>query len=296
MTGILVVDKPKDFTSFDVIAKLRSMLRQRKLGHGGTLDPMATGVLPVFVGGATKAADLLPNTDKRYTAAVRLGVRTDTGDISGTVVETCAPCAESRLREVLPAFLGPQQQIPPMYSAVKVDGKRLYELARQGREVVRKARDIRVDGIDLLSFDESAGSFVLDVRCGKGTYIRTLAEDIAAAAGSCATLTALRRTESAGFTASMARTLDDIQSLCDEGDAARILLSVDSAFTGYSPVALDKELARLYLHGVVFDCRRLAQQPAENEPLRVYSGAVFLGLARCENGRFIKMKQFYTED
>lgn len=294
-TGILIVDKPAGFTSFDVIAKLRGMLGQRKLGHGGTLDPMATGVLPVFVGGATKAVDLLPDTTKRYTATVQLGLRTDTGDITGAEVENCPPCTQQQLCAVLPRFMGKQQQLPPMYSAVKVGGKRLYELARQGREVERKPRDIHVHGMELLDFDENTHRFVLDVRCEKGTYVRTLAEDIAVAAGSCGTLYALRRTESGGFTQSMARTLDEIQQDCDAGTVDSILLPVDSAFTAYEGIELDDQLARLYLNGVVFDCNRMKEQFPQDAIIRVYRGVTFLGLARCAARGLVKVKQFYIE-
>lgn len=294
--GILVVDKPADFTSFDVVAKLRGILGQRKLGHGGTLDPMATGVLPIFAGTATKAMDLMPDTDKRYVATVQLGCRTDTGDITGQETETATPCTEVAIRAALPAFLGRQQQVPPMYSAVKVGGKRLYELARQGKEIERAPRDIEIYEIKLLSFDAAEARFVMEVFCSKGTYIRTLAEDLAAAADSCATLYALRRTRSGPFGDNMTRTLDEIQEVRDAGRLESILLPVDSAFTGYESVALDEALARLYLNGVAFDCARTGQFVPQDAVLRVYRGVQFLGLARCDGGTIKKVKQFYFEE
>ena len=183
MQGILIVDKPMDWTSFDVVAKLRGVLGTRKLGHSGTLDPMATGVLPVFCGGASKAVDLQLNHDKSYRAVLKLGARTDTGDITGTVLETAPVTAgEAELLAVLPQFVGPQMQVPPMYSAVKVGGQPLYKLAREGVTVERKARPIEIYSITY-GGSPAENEYVLDVKCSKGTYIRTLLEDIAAAMG-----------------------------------------------------------------------------------------------------------------
>ncbi|MEG2259483.1 MAG: tRNA pseudouridine(55) synthase TruB, partial [Oscillospiraceae bacterium] len=193
MNGILIVDKPGGFTSFDVIAKLRGVLNERRIGHGGTLDPMATGVLPVFVGIATRAADLLPNEKKRYTATVRMGIRTDTADVTGRIIEQ-NDCVATRvqLESATRSLTGAISQIPPMYSAIQVDGKRLYDLARQGKTVERQARKIEIYKIEILDFNEFKREFTIDVICSKGTYIRTLAEDIASAAGCIAALSALR--------------------------------------------------------------------------------------------------------
>ena len=183
MQGILIVDKPMDWTSFDVVAKLRGVLGTRKLGHSGTLDPMATGVLPVFCGGASKAVDLQLNHDKTYRATLRLGARTDTGDSTGTVLETAPVTAgKKELLAVLPQFIGPQMQVPPMYSAVKINGQPLYKLAREGVTVERKARPIEIYGIEY-GGSPAENEYVLTVRCSKGTYIRTLLEEIAAAMG-----------------------------------------------------------------------------------------------------------------
>ncbi|MEG2083411.1 MAG: tRNA pseudouridine(55) synthase TruB, partial [Oscillospiraceae bacterium] len=198
MNGIIIVDKPAGYTSFDVIAKLRGILGERRLGHGGTLDPMATGVLPVFAGNATKAVDFLPDETKRYTATVRLGILTDTGDITGTITEKSDKnCTLQELECALCSFVGAQKQVPPMYSAIKKDGKRLYELARKGKTVEREPRNIEITELRLVDFDESVREFAIDVLCSKGTYIRTLAEDIAASMGLVAALCALRRTMSA---------------------------------------------------------------------------------------------------
>ena len=219
MQGILIVDKPMEWTSFDVIAKLRGILGTRKLGHSGTLDPMATGVLPVFCGGASKAVDLQLDHTKTYCARLRLGMQTDTGDITGTVLETAPVTAgEKELLAVLPRFLGPQMQTPPMYSAVKINGQPLYKLAREGVTVERKARpieilDIRYGGSPV------ENEYVLTVRCSKGTYIRTLLEDIAAAMGQKGTMSALRRTTAGVYTEADAHTLEEIQAAKDAGTA-----------------------------------------------------------------------------
>ena len=170
MQGILIVDKPMDWTSFDVVAKLRGVLGTRKLGHSGTLDPMATGVLPVFCGGASKAVDLQLNHDKSYRAVLKLGARTDTGDVTGTVLETAPVTAgEGELLAVLPQFIGPQMQVPPMYSAIKLNGQPLYKLAREGVTVERKARPIEIYSITY-GGSPAENEYVLDVTCSKGTY------------------------------------------------------------------------------------------------------------------------------
>ena len=218
MQGILIVDKPMDWTSFDVVAKLRGVLGTRKLGHSGTLDPMATGVLPVFCGGASKAVDLQLNHDKTYRATLRLGARTDTGDSTGTVLETAPVTAgEKELLAVLPQFVGPQMQVPPMYSAVKINGQPLYKLAREGVTVERKARPIEIYGIEYGGSPEE-NEYVLTVRCSKGTYIRTLLEDIAAAMGQKGTMSALRRTAAGLYTEADAHTLEEILAAKEQGN------------------------------------------------------------------------------
>ena len=210
MQGILIVDKPAGWTSFDVIAKMRGVLGTRKLGHSGTLDPMATGVLPVFCGGASKAVDLQLDHDKTYRATLRLGARTDTGDITGAVLETRPVTAgEAELTAALPRFVGPQMQTPPMYSAVKVNGQPLYQAARQGLTVERKARPIEIYAIEYEG-SPAPGEYTLTVRCSKGTYIRTLLEDIAAGIGQLGAMSALRRTRAGLFAEADAHTLEEI--------------------------------------------------------------------------------------
>ena len=192
MQGILVVDKPEGFTSFDVVAKLRGICGTRRIGHGGTLDPMATGVLPVFVGGAAKAVDMQERADKMYTATMLLGRRTDTGDVTGETLEQAAVPADIGLdavAAVLPRFTGTQQQVPPMYSAVKVNGQPLYKAARAGKTVERTPRPVTLHSI-MLAGSPAPNEYILNIHCSKGTYIRTLCQDIARACGSCGCMSA----------------------------------------------------------------------------------------------------------
>ena len=223
--GILIIDKPAGWTSMDVCAKVRGILREKRVGHGGTLDPMATGVLPVFVGRATRAVEFAENGRKEYDAGLRLGLVTDTQDVTGTVLET-RPGAVGRaeLEEALAAFRGEIQQIPPMYSAVKVQGKKLYELARKGQEVERKPREVTIYELELLEA-ESETDYRLRCLCSKGTYIRTLCHDIGQALGCGGALYRLRRTMAAGFTLADAVTLEDLQA---QGEA--LLRPLDSLF------------------------------------------------------------------
>ena len=198
MQGILVVDKPEGFTSFDVVAKLRGICGTRRIGHGGTLDPMATGVLPVFVGGAAKAVDMQERADKMYTATMLLGRRTDTGDVTGETLEQAAVPADIGLdavAAVLPRFTGTQQQVPPMYSAVKVNGQPLYKAARAGKTVERTPRPVTLHSI-MLAGSPAPNEYILNIHCSKGTYVRVLLEDIGRALGVPATMAALRRTAS----------------------------------------------------------------------------------------------------
>ena len=230
--GILPVDKPAGWTSFDVLAKLRGALGTRKLGHSGTLDPMATGVLAVFIGKATSAADRQLDHDKTYEATLRLGQRTDTGDITGTVLETApVTVGEAELRAVLPRFLGEQMQLPPMYSAVKINGQPLYKAARKGQTVERTPRPITVYSIDYLG-SPAPGDYTLRIACSKGTYIRVLAEDIGTALGVPATLAALRRTRAGVFTVGQCHTLSEILAAAEAGTLADSgwILPVETVF------------------------------------------------------------------
>ncbi len=294
MTGIIVVDKPGGYTSFDVVAKLRGMLGTKKIGHGGTLDPLATGVLPVFVGAATRAVDLSPRQDKRYIAKVATGMQTDSGDVTGDITLSGAQPTRSEILRVLPQFVGRQKQTPPMYSAVRVNGKHLYELARSGQQAAREAREIEIYSIDLLDFDDNG--FIIDVRCRKGAYIRTLAEDICRAAGGCGTISALRRSESGGFTLADSQTLDDLQQLKNENKLESALLPTDTVFADWRRVDADAHAGRLLDNGVTLRAEQLADvAPQEGEKLRAYRDGRFFAILQCVDGTVKKIATFRDE-
>ena len=231
MNGILCINKPQEYTSFDVIARIRGMSKTKRVGHSGTLDPMATGVLPVFIGMATKACDLLPDDNKCYEAAFALGTETDTLDCWGTVKRVCdAHVRTEELTAILPRFTGEIEQIPPMYSAVRVNGQRLYDIARQGREIERTPRKVNVMRLACTNFDEERQTGTLSVSCSKGTYIRSIISDIGAALGCGAMMTGLVRVKACGFTLEDCITLDEAQALTQEGTLACKLLPVDRLF------------------------------------------------------------------
>ena len=283
--GILCIDKPQDWTSFDVVAKCRGITKCRKLGHGGTLDPMATGVLPLFFGRAVKATALMPVEEKRYRAEIRFGLTTDTQDITGKVLsESGAPVTREALEAALATQRGEIKQLPPMFSAVWVDGKRLYDLARKGKEVERPLRDVTVHRLELLDFNEAERTCAIDVTCSKGTYIRTICHDLGAALGCGGVLTGLCRTMTMGFTQEQCITMDQLRDICQEGRLEEALLPVDSAFARYDRVFLSPHQARMFCSGAVLDTRRV-RHPNTTQPLRVYKGggsSCFLGLARVE--------------
>ena len=285
MQGILIVDKPTDWTSFDVIAKLRGILGTRKLGHSGTLDPMATGVLPVFCGGASKAVDLQLNHDKTYRATLRLGARTDTGDSTGTVLETAPVTAgEKELLAVLPQFVGPQMQVPPMYSAVKINGQPLYKLAREGMTVERKARPIEIYGIEY-GGSLAENEYVLTVRCSKGTYIRTLCADIGEALGCGGCMQALRRTQAGEYTIAEAVPL---QQLLEAAEPETYLRDVDTMFRGYPGVKLTVNQEKRCRNGNAFSVS------LPGGTYRAYSqSGEFLMLAKVEDGVMSTIKSFF---
>lgn len=282
MQGILIVDKPMDWTSFDVVAKLRGVLGTRKLGHSGTLDPMATGVLPVFCGGASKAVDLQLDHDKAYRAVLRLGQRTDTGDITGTVLETAPVTAgERELRAVLPQFVGKQMQVPPMYSAVKVNGQKLYDLARKGREVERPARDIIVHEMELLDFDENAQKGTLRCKVSKGTYVRTLVNDLGEKLGTLAVLHSLERTRSGAYELARCHTFAECEQAMAEGTMQQLLLPTDSLFTDRPAVSLTDEGAERIARGAVVFPRQTDSLPETADTIcRVYHQDKFLMLGQ----------------
>ena len=234
--GIIIIDKPADWTSFDVVKKLRGALRVKRVGHGGTLDPMATGVLPIFVGRATKMSSISENADKEYITGIRFGITTDTQDITGSVIDSCvAHVSVEELLCVIPQFLFAQKQIPPMYSAVKIGGRKLYELARKGIEVERPARDVYISSIEVLDEKDgthnlsfSSSDFLLRIVCSKGTYIRTLCHDIGAVLGCGAAMSALRRTRVGKYTIDNAHSLDVILDAVSNNDVERFFVCLNN--------------------------------------------------------------------
>jgi len=286
MTGILIVDKPKGITSFGVVAKVRGMSGIRKVGHAGTLDPDATGVLPVFLGGATRFIDFLPEHDKRYTATLALGITTDTQDATGTVLRTRPVGAgKSEVERALAGFVGRLRQIPPMYSAVKQGGKRLYQLARAGVEIERPAREVDIHEITLLAWDEPAGRYTIDVHCSKGTYIRTLCHDLGEMLGCGGVMEELRRTCACGYLLEEAHTLDNLQAFTDERRLECALLRIETAFAHLPRLELDERCARLFGNGVRLELSSLgAAHFKDGEQMAVFAGNVFLGLAAPESG------------
>lgn len=285
MNGILCMNKPQDFTSFDVIGKLRGILHMKRLGHTGTLDPMATGVLPILVGTATKACDILPNQDKTYQATVVFGKATDTLDIWGKPLQDYPEqhVTEAALRAILPEFLGDITQLPPMYSAVSVNGKRLYELARKGETIERPTRTVHIDAITLDAFDETQQTATLTVSCGKGTYIRTLLSDIGQRLGGDAVMTALTRTAACGYPLQECLTFEQVAAAMADGTLEEHLLPTDSLFSSYPKLRLNAAQERMFCNGVKLDLKRLRNLQPDQDIYTVYGATgTFLGTALAD--------------
>ena len=286
MNGVLLIDKPKGFTSFDVIAVVRKLTGQRKTGHTGTLDPNATGVLTVLLGSATKAQDIILNHDKSYVAGFKLGLTTDTLDIWGTVTSKSeSRVSRADVERLIPKFSGEIEQVPPMYSAVKKDGQRLYDLARRGIEVERKARKVTVYKLALTDFDEETQEGTLEISCSKGTYVRTIIDDLGAALGTGAVMTALRRTFACGFSIDDCITLDDLKLLSEKGEAQTALRSVESLFYDCAEVKISDGQAKRFSNGGALDIARTALKKAEDidgKICRVKNADSFLGLAKAD--------------
>ena len=283
MNGILCVDKPQEFTSFDVVAVLRKLTGVKRIGHTGTLDPMATGVLPVLIGSCTRFLELLPSHEKRYVARFTLGIATDTQDIWGTVTSTHpVTVGRAQVEGILPRFTGEIQQLPPMYSAVKQDGKRLYELARQGMEVERKPRTVTIQRLSLTQWDERQNSYEVDVTCSSGTYIRTLLHDMGQALGCGAVMTSLRRTEACGFSLSQCR---DIQMLRSMGrqELEHLVLPIDQALLDYDSIVVSGPQSVRFQNGGALDLKRLSRPLSPGQMVRVYGkDKAFLGLGQAD--------------
>lgn len=290
MNGIININKPLGMTSHDVVGRLRRILKIKKIGHTGTLDPDASGVLPMCIGRATKTADMLTAQNKQYIAEVTLGSATTTLDASGEVTETSeVNVDESDINSVVTEFVGDIMQIPPMYSAIKIDGKRLYELAREGVEIERKPRPVTIEKIEILGIDLENKKFSMKVDCSKGTYIRTLCDDIGRRLGCLAHMSALIRTRSGRFCIDDAYTLDEVEKMAEEGDMS-FLVPIDKVFEELPKLILSSRRAKLMCNGV----RISAQGIIDGETYRVYdeSGS-FLTISEAENGHLKILKTFY---
>lgn len=284
--GIIIIDKPAGWTSMDVCAKLRGILKTKKIGHAGTLDPMATGVLPVFVGQATRAVSFAEDGQKEYVAGLHLGLITDTQDTTGTVLEQHdAAITPAQLQSVLPQFTGEIDQIPPMYSAIKIGGQKLYDLARQGKTVERKPRHITIYELEVLEQTSSA-DFVLRVRCSKGTYVRTLCHDIGAALGCGGCMSSLRRTMAAGFTLEESYSLEDVQQ---QGET--LLRPTDSLFRQYPAYHISHpRVESLCRNGNAF----FIKDELPDGMYRVYGqDGTFLCLSHLQSGTMTSVKNFF---
>ena len=288
INGVLNVWKEAGFTSHDVVAKLRGILHQKKIGHTGTLDPDATGVLPVCLGKGTRLCDMLTDETKTYEALLHLGIATDTQDMSGTVTaEAPVTVTEEEVRDCIASFVGEQQQVPPMYSALKVNGKKLYELAREGIEIERKARTVHFYEISIL--EVKLPLVRMEVTCSKGTYIRTLCHDIGGALGVGGCLSSLRRIRAGGFSIGEAVTLEEIQAAKEQGRHTELLRQVDQLFSGFPALYVGKrETVR---------CKNGADSRIPGMPdgtYRVYGPEnEFLMLGQCQGGVLRTVKSFF---
>ncbi len=290
-SGIVIINKEKGFTSHDAVNVVRKIFNMRKVGHTGTLDPEATGVLPVCLGKATRVSDLIMVSDKEYIAGVKLGIKTDTQDIWGNVTEESHKVvSKEEFASAIESFVGEYDQIPPMFSAIKIDGKKLYEIARQGKEVERKPRRVTIREIEILEINDDQA--LIRVACSKGTYIRTLINDIGEKLGTFACMTSLERTKSGVFDISQAYTLDQLKKM-DEEKLSDVLFNTDYVFSLLDKICLDDELKQRFLNG--------AKSTVKNPPARyrVYDGEdTFLGIGYVEEdkGRFVLKteKNFYA--
>ena len=298
--GMINVYKEKGYTSHDVVAKLRGICKQKKIGHTGTLDPDAVGVLPVCLGCATRLCDMLTDKDKEYVAVLRLGITTDTQDATGKVLaEKEVSVSEEEVRAVIASFEGEQLQIPPMYSALKVNGKKLYELAREGKEIERKARPIVVHEIEILS--ENMPEFTIRVKCSKGTYIRTICHDIGQKLSCGGVMVSLKRTKVGNFGIEDAYTLSQIEDMAKEGKLCEILLPVEKVFEKLPEIRVKETAMKALLNGNQLkkeEILMLSDEALKAEEVRVYGAdGRFYGVYGYQEGRklFCPIKMFFPE-
>lgn len=298
MDGIIVIYKEKDWTSFDVVAKLRGIFHEKRIGHGGTLDPMAEGVLPVFVGKSARACDMLPCEEKEYVAGFELGMTSDTLDITGKVSKKKQTSfTKNEICDACGKFVGDILQIPPMYSAIKINGKKLYDLAREGKTVEREPRPVTVYEIEVLDFCEKTQTGKMRVKCKKGTYIRSIIDDLGKELSCGAVMTSLERTASAGFFKADALRISQVEEIFNRGEIENVLMNVEKAFDkAYEGrVFLSERLTHLYKNGVKLSVGQegLVVKNQSETMLAYGSEGEFLGLC-CECDGVIKqVKNFY---
>lgn len=291
MNGILLIDKPADWTSMDVCARLRGALHEKRVGHSGTLDPMATGLLVVLLGRATRAAQYAEAQRKTYEARIRLGLVTDTQDVTGRVLaEAAADVTEAQLDAALQRFRGEISQVPPMYSALKVNGQKLYALARKGREVERQPRPVTIWALERTGPMEN-GEAALRIECSKGTYIRTLCHDVGQALGCGAAMAALRRTRCGAFDVSMAHTLPAVLAAAEAGEAGALLLGTETVFAGLPDARLTPAQTRAVRNGGRWTC------PLPEGQYRLFDpDGAFLALGAVEDGTMRAVRSFFDAE
>lgn len=296
MTGFVCIDKPQGITSFVAVAKLRRLFSQKKAGHTGTLDPMATGVLTVALGGATRFIELIPNHDKSYRATFLLGKTTDTLDITGNIIEENeVTCTRADVEKALEFFKGDIKQLPPMYSAIKKNGVRLYDLARQGIEIEREERQITIYSLSLVSCDEQKNEYIIDVSCSCGTYIRSLVSDIGDKLGCGAVMTALERTSANSVGIERCFTFDQLEEMYRLGTLEKAIISVDKML-GYKNVTVTEAQAKRFSNGGELDLNRVKCEKKDGY-YNVYSpSGSFLGVGEISVFKgILKVKRVYSE-
>lgn len=297
INGIINVYKEKGFTSHDVVAKLRGIVKQKKIGHTGTLDPDATGVLPVCLGNATKLCDMLTDKSKEYVADFRLGFATDTQDISGQVIH-CADVmvTEEEVKEAIMSFVGKYEQVPPMFSALKVNGKKLYELAREGKTVERKARNVEIYSIEILNMQ--LPDVTIKVHCSKGTYIRTLCNDIGVKLGCYATMTELERVKVASFLKDNAYTLEQIEMFMKSDRISDIVMKTEDAFENLISVTVLPDCEKLIFNGNAVYLNQIREKIRikNKEQVKMYAAEKFCAIYECnEENHLLKPVKMFLE-
>lgn len=296
MDGIIAIDKPKGYTSFDIVAIVRKYIKQKKIGHTGTLDPMATGVLPILIGQATKVMPYMTDETKEYIAYFKLGLTSDTLDITGKLSDQKESNASFKdVLDVLEQFRGEIEQVPPMYSAVSKDGVKLYKLARQGIDVFRKPRKIIIHDIKLINFDEEKQSGEFFVHCSKGTYVRSLCADMGKSLGYGAVMSGLRRIKACSFSIDQCISLNNFKDLVENGLINEKIFPIDSVLTSYPKVCVTSKQARRFLNGGELSVERLSgiESLQDKMLVRVYSDTYdFISIGRLDMSSLVPVKNF----